>query len=74
MLHHVSVGRVQIKECYFLRKYTFFIKKNVFLSISILYFWSMKFSQQNIDQSETGIAIGNCQWNYVCKFPALINW
>ena len=56
MLHHGPVGRVHIKECYFIFICTFlffffllfFIKKKCF-------WWIIEFPQQNIKQSETGI-------------------
>ena len=52
--HHGSVGRGH-KKCYLMRS-LFFIIKFVFLSFSFLFFWwSIKFSQQNINQSETRI-------------------
>ena len=56
-----SVGWFQSKECYFIFVYTcwhfflFSIKKFMFLSFSLFFWWSIKFPQQNINQWETGI-------------------
>ena len=62
MLHHGPLWRVQGKECYFMFKFTFlwlfccFSSKNLcFYHFRFFFWWSIKFSQQNINQSETGI-------------------
>ena len=52
-------GRVQCKECYFMFTYTFvvvvFHQKNCFYHFHFSFWWSIKFPQQNIHQSETRI-------------------
>ena len=56
-----SMGRVQRKQYKVLFISTFlafflsccFSSKNLFLSFSIFFWWTIKFSQQNINQSET---------------------
>ena len=60
MLHHGSLGRVQRTLLYLFKYFWgfffFFIIKLMVSSFSFLSLcWSSKFSQQNIDQSETGI-------------------
>ena len=61
MLHHGSVGQVHSKKCYFMFAYTFetvfccFSSKNLcFYHFHFFFWWSIKFPQQNINQSETG--------------------
>ena len=62
MLHHGSVGPAHSKECYYnlslhILPWHFvvvFHQKNVFLSFHFFFWWSIKFLQQNINQSETG--------------------
>ena len=69
MLHHVSVGWVYIKECYFIVTYTFlaflllFLSQNLcfyhfhFFFFSFFFFWwSIELPKQNINQSETRIS------------------
>ena len=59
----IQWGLVQKKECYFMLKYTFstffcycFSSKNsCFNHFHFLFWWSIKFLQQNINQSETRI-------------------
>ena len=62
ILQQGSVGRVHSKECYFIFTYTFlafcccFSLKNVcFFHFHFLFWWSIEFLQQNINQSETWI-------------------
>ena len=53
MLHHGSMGQAHSKECYF----CYFLSKNFcFYPFHFLFWWSIKFPQQNINQSviETG--------------------
>ena len=63
MLHHGSVGQVQTKNTticfhllfltsFFFFFFLFFIIKLVLLSFSFLFWWSIKFPQQNINQLE----------------------
>ena len=63
MLHHGSVWQAHSKECYFNFAYNFlalfcyFLSKNFcFYPFHFLFWWSIKFPQQNINQSviETG--------------------
>ena len=61
ILYHGSVGWVKSTECYMFT-YTFwaffiiFHKRFCFfLSFSFLFWWSIKYPQQNINQRETGI-------------------
>ena len=59
MLQHVSVGRVQGKECYYMFTYTFlvffcFSTNIVLLSFLSLFLRIIKFLKQNINQSKTG--------------------
>ena len=61
MLHHGPVGRVQSKECYFmftyiLLAYVFVFHQKICVFVFFIYFfgWSIKFPQQNINQSEIG--------------------
>ena len=59
MSHHGSVGRVQSKECYIMFTYVLsaifvFHKKFLcFCHFHLLFRWSTKSPQQNINQSET---------------------
>ena len=62
MLHHRSVGQVQNKECYFILSSTFlafwccFSSKNLpFYHFHFFLWWSIRFPQNNINQSETWI-------------------
>ena len=61
ILHHGSVGRIHNKVffnpfIYFLDIFLLcFIIKFMFLSFSFFFWWSIKFPQQNINQSETRI-------------------
>ena len=60
MLHHGSVGQAHSKECYFnftcnfLTLFCYFSSKNLcFYRFHFLFWWSIKFPQQNINQSVT---------------------
>ena len=62
MLHHSSVGQVHVEECYIMFTYTFlafficFSSKQLrFYHFHFFFWYSIKFPQQNINQSETGI-------------------
>ena len=62
MLYHGSVGPVQSKNSYFMFTYTLFgifccfsSKKMCFYNFHDFFRWNIKFPQQNINQSETGI-------------------
>ena len=63
MLHHVTMERLRIIECYFIFRYTFlgffccFSWKNWCFYHFHFFFWlSIKLPQPNINQSETEIA------------------
>ena len=58
----VSVGVVQSKNCYFMYTYTFLAFFYCFSSLFFSFFFSfrsIKFPQQNLNQSETGIGDKN---------------
>ena len=59
MLHHGSMRRVQSKKSYFMFTYNFLVVFCCFSSKSFyfcfFFWWNIKFPQQNINQSETGI-------------------
>ena len=73
MLHHMSVGRVQNKKCYFMFTYTFllllllfYIKKFVFLSFSFFFFFFFLMEYQIfriLTKQKLEMVIRNCQWN-----------
>ena len=63
------VERVQNKECYNIFPYTFwyffvvFYQKTVFLSfLFLLFWWRIKITQEDINQSETGIDGTETAW------------
>ena len=70
ILHHGSVTWGH-KKCYLTLFFLFFIIKVLFLLFSFLFFWwSIKLSQQNFNQSEMRMIVSNCQWNcMLCRFP-----
>ena len=67
MLHHGLVLRDQCKEFYFMFTYTFLaffccflLKKLCLYHFHLLFWWSIQFLQQSINQSET--KIGGKKW------------
>ena len=82
MLHHVSVGRIQNKECCFMFTHTFWrffvIFQNIcaFIIFISFFWWSIIFSNRILTSPKQELMIRSCQWNcmhHIQVFPPNIS-